>query len=94
MLTLHESLAAVLLLSPLCSSLWQEAVGLFGVEGFLGSLDAPPPAWSRSHLPLLEDSTAWEGFLQGGELMITLGGISLVRFWCVCAGGPSDLPHQ
>lgn len=37
------------------------------------------------HLPLLEDSTAWEGFLQGGELMITLGGISLVRFQCVCA---------
>lgn len=29
---MHESLAAVLLLSPLCSSLWQGAVGLFGAD--------------------------------------------------------------
>lgn len=31
-LTLHERLAAVLLVSPLCSLLWQEAVGLFGTD--------------------------------------------------------------
>jgi len=92
-LTLHESLSVLLLLSPFPSPrcLCREAIGLLSIdcvwEDYWGCLTLLLA--SGLHLTpiflLEEDSTVWEWGLQGWRARGHPQGIRLLSFWCVCA---------
>lgn len=93
LLTLHGSLSALLLLSPLPSAccLFWEAVGLLGIECVWEDYRGCSTLLLGSGGPLTslflleEDSTAREGCLQGWRARGHPQGIPLLSFWCVCA---------